>query len=630
MTRSPNSRPDAALSSEVLVFDIETNGLLDELHTVHCIAVASPSEDSSEEVLLYHDDPEITPCAGSVKEGVDHLVAHVEKGGKLAGHNIIGYDAPALEKLYGVRWRATDLYDTAVWSRLIYSDRRERDFRLKDQDRIDGRFIGQHSLASWGSRLGFPKGDPGGDWETFTQTMADYCRQDVAVNCKLYRVLSKRLPEGDCHVWEARFADFCERLGRTGVQLDRKAAMDLLRTLEDRKTALEAEIAAEFPPMYVNHKPYPNGKPRMIMCKYRNEKCKDKMIPFNPGSRQQLARRLESMYGWVPRELTAKGNPALHEAALMDIARIYPVAAKVAEYHLVSSRIAVLSDGPTAYFKLCDEDDVLHGRIIHIGTVTGRCGHRNPNTANICSVRKPYGREMRSIFVPFKGYRFAGFDADGLELRMLANRLAPYDDGAYARAVHSGKKENGTDVHTMHADAISEIYPVSRDEGKSVTYAWLYGGGNTLLGRLVKGGNKKGAAVRRALVRKIAGMDMLQEELAAAFKRGHVTSLLGMRVGIRHEHAVLNSQLQSDGAAVQKVVPLLLEGLLAERGVVTGEDWIPSLTVHDEIQGSLRPGLEDIFSECVARAYEETRTLLNIQVPLVGSAEFGSSWADTH
>jgi DNA polymerase I-like protein with 3'-5' exonuclease and polymerase domains len=336
------------------------------------------------------------------------------------------------------------------------------------------------------------------------------------------------------------------------------------------------------------------------------------------------------MYGWVPKELTATGNPALHEAALMDIAKIYPVAAKVAEYHLVSSRIAVLSDGPTAYFKLCDENDVLHGRIIHSGTVTGRCAHRSPNTGNICSVRKPYGAEMRSVFIPFKGYRQAGFDADGLELRMLANRLAPYDDGAYAGAVHSGKKENGTDVHTMHAEAISEIYPVSRDEGKSVTYAWLYGGGNTLLGRLVKGGNKKGAAVRRALVRKIAGMGMLQEELAAAFKRGHVTSLLGMRVGIRHEHAVLNSQLQSDGAAVMKMVPLVLLDLLEEAGVRVGVDYIPTGHIHDEVQGSLKPGLEDTFSDCVGKAFDFTQTHLNIQVPLVGSAEFGSSWADTH
>ena len=616
------------LSEDVLVFDIETNGLLPELHTLHCIAVAPATATDSEEVLLFHDDEEITPCAGSTQEGVDYLQAHVAKGGKLAGHNIIGYDCPALEKLYGLRFSPEDLHDTTVWSRLIYSDRRERDFRLHEQGRIEGKFIGQHSLASWGNRLGEPKGDPGGDWSTFTQSMADYCRQDVVVNCKLYGVLASRLPEN--HHWETLFADFCERLGRTGVQLDREGAMKLLRTLEDRKMELEDEIQSEFPPKYIKHKPYPNGNPRMVMCKYRGEKCPDKMIPFNPGSRQQLARRLSDKYGWVPRELTAKGNPALHEAALMDIARIYPIAAKVAEYHIIKARIGVLSDGDQAYFKLCDENDVLHGRTISTGTVTGRCAHRSPNTGNICSIRKPYGKEMRSIFIPFNGYRQAGFDADGLELRMLANRLAPYDGGAYANAVHSGKKEEGTDVHTMHAQAISEIFEVSRDAGKSVTYAFLYGAGNKMLGRLVQGGAKKGAAVRRALIKKIDGMELLQDKLAADFKRGYVESLLGMRVGIRHEHAVLNSQLQSDGAAVMKMVPVLLEQFLEESGVRVGTDYFATGHIHDEVQGSLRPGLEDTFSACVERAFNETQRLLEIQVPLVGSADFGSSWADTH
>jgi len=344
----------------------------------------------------------------------------------------------------------------------------------------------------------------------------------------------------------------------------------------------------------------------------------------------QLARRLSDQYGWVPKELTAKGNPALHEAALMDVAKMYPVAAKVAEYHIIRARIGVLQDGDQAYFRLCDENDVLHGRTLHSGTVTGRCAHSRPNVGNVTSSRKPYGAEMRSIFIPFKGYIQAGFDADGLELRMLANRLAPYDGGAYAKAVHSGKKEEGTDVHTMHAQAISEIFEVNRNDGKQISYAFLYGGGNKMLGRLAGGGAKKGAAIRRSLIKKISGMELLQDELDAAFKRGHVTSLLGQRIGIRHEHAVLNSQLQSDGAAVMKMVCVLLERFAEEAGIRIGSDYIPTGMIHDEVQGSLRPGLEDTFSDCVERSFNETQRLLEIQVPLVGSADFGTSWAQTH
>lgn len=626
MTHSSTSSPSFSPSPDTIVFDIETNGLLDELTTCHCITLASLDCKSVDDVKIYHDTEGITPRHGSIAEGLAALAA----APKLAGHNIVGYDMPALDKLFGFKRDIDDLYDTVIWSRFVYSDRRERDFGLADAGKMDRKFIGQHSLASWGNRLGEPKGDPGGDWSTFTQSMADYARQDVVVNVRLYHVLAKRLPEGDGIVWESRFADQLERMARTGVQLDRKAATKLLRHLEDRRELLEEEIQGVFPPLSQPYKPYPSGKPRLMPCKIRGGKHPDKLIPFNPGSRQQLARRLESMYGWVPRELTAKGNPALHEAALMDIAKMYPVAAKVSEYHILQARIGVLQDGNQAYFKLCDENDVLHGRVIHCGTVTGRCAHRSPNTGNVCSIRKPYGKEMREIFIPFEGYRQAGFDADGLELRMLAHYLAPYDDGAYVHAVHAGTKEEGTDAHSLHAAAISTIHPVSRSDSKTVTYGYLYGAGNKLLGGLVQGSARKGGAVRRALEKKITGLDLLQDGLTKAYKRGHVTSLLNQRIAVRHEHATLNSLLQSAGAAVMKLVPVYLEQYLKEDGLVIGSDWIQTGHIHDEVQGSLRPGLEDTFTACVDKAFTSTQLHLNLNVPLVGSADFGGSWADTH
>ena len=315
----------------------------------------------------------------------------------------------------------------------------------------------------------------------------------------------------------------------------------------------------------------------------------------------------------------------------MDIARVYPVAGKVAEYQIVRSRISVLQDGPSAYFRLADKNDVLHGRIIHCGTITGRCASRSPNVQNICSVRKPYGKELRSLFVPHKGdYMMAGFDADGLELRCLANALAKYDGGRYAKAVHAGKKEEGTDVHSMHAAAISEIYEVTRDQSKGITYSWLYGGGDRLLGAHVKGGARKGRAVRNALVRKIQGMEMLQGELADAVREGCIYTPLGMRVALRSEHAALNSMLQSMGAAVMKVVPLMLEKHLVEAGVKIGEDFIFGLHVHDEIQASLRRGLEEVYVDCVNKAFKSTEGFLDFQVPLIGETKFGKSWAETH
>ena len=79
-----------------------------------------------------------------------------------------------------------------------------------------------------------------------------------------------------------------------------------------------------------------------------------------------------------------------------------------------------------------------------------------------------------------------------------------------------------------------------------------------------------------------------------------------------------------------KIIPVVLERFLKEEGVGTGTGWIPSLHVHDEVQGSLRPGLQEAFKRAVDKAFAFTQDLLNVQVPLVGGAEFGSSWAQTH
>ena len=61
------------------------------------------------------------------------------------------------------------MYDTLVASRLLNPS-----------------LEGGHSLAAWGQRLGFPKGDFS-DWDGgFSTEMETYCIQDTLVTQKLY------------------------------------------------------------------------------------------------------------------------------------------------------------------------------------------------------------------------------------------------------------------------------------------------------------------------------------------------------------------------------------------------------------------------------------------------------------
>jgi DNA polymerase I len=621
-----------------LLYDIETDGLLHEVSLVHCLVLADTSTGIIE---AYHDSEEFQPRHGSIADGIKRL----EQADTVAGHNVIGYDNKVLAKLkLSSKFTSKNSCDTLVGSRLVYSDRKERDYGLAkvtddptDPKHFPKRCIGAHTLESWGYRLGEHKGNYTGGWEKFSQEMLDYCIQDVRLNLKLLPVLRDQFPQWkasngwDAAYVEMRFAGQLEDMQERGVCLDPVAGDALLYKLVDRREILADEIQAAFPPrkeMYAVNKK--TGKQTKRHCPVRNTMVDHKLVPFNPGSRQQLAHRLRQTRGWVPKELTSKGNPVMQERVLLDLAECYPEVALVAEWLIVNSRIAILSEGANSYFSLADENNVLHGRCIHIGTVTHRCSHSSPNIGNVTSVRKPFGLEMRSLFIPFPGKIQAGFDADGLELGMLAHFLGAHDGGLYATAVTSGDKALGTDPHSLHAAAICTVVPVTRDEGKTGTYAFMYGAGDMKLGKIYGGGTKLGKRVRAALIEKIPGLEELMSNLAKACERGYLLSLDKRRVDVRSPHSVLNSLLQSAGAVVMKWVAVVLEDVLNALGCPYGIDFLQTGHVHDEEQGSLTPGKEDLFRLAVTKAFEITTELLQLRVRVSGTAKFGKCWADTH
>lgn len=619
------------MSFKRVVADIETNGFLAEVHTIHCLVVYCLDTD---EIRAYHNDPTIFPKHGTIAEGIEVL----NQADVIAGHNWTDYDGPVLEKLRGREYAPTaEIHDTVVWSRLCFSDRRERDFRLKDQGRLEGRYVGQHSLASWGARFGYPKGD-WSSWEKFEQGMLTYCIRDVKVNVRLYRFLEGHLPTKVCGgrtaaQVEGVFADILGQQERTGVQLDRKAGEKLLGKLLARRAELLEEIHRVFPARLdwykINKR---TGKRASRFCKVRQGKFENKLVPFKPTSRMQLADRLQQKYGWVPTELSKKTmRPLMHEKILVELAEVYPEVKLVSEYYIIEDRISLLEEGPSGYFQLCDENDVLHGRTLHIGAVTHRCTHSKPNTGNVTSIRKPYGLEIRELFVPFDGFIQAGFDADGLELVMKAHYLSRYDGGRFTKILLEGNKADGTDAHTLNAAAINEVTPCNRDQGKNFTYAFMYGAGDAKLGAMAGGPSKLGRRIRRALKKSIKGLEPLLDALEERYKQDrNITSLDGRRVGVRSVHALLNTLLQSAGAVVMKWVTVFLHEELLARGVVPGVDYIQTGHIHDEVQGSLRPHLKAEFSEAVTAAFERTTEALGLRCPATGSADFGASWADTH
>jgi hypothetical protein len=160
----------------MLVFDIETNGLLYDVSKIHCISTYDTKKETS---YVYNDQDDQTP---SIRDGINQIM----EADTLAGHNIVGFDLPVIRKLSDSFNTTAECYDTLILSRLYHPNLMEIDKKRKWRH-MPMQLYGRHSLEAYGYRLGEYKGDFGktSDWQEWSQEMQDYMVQDVKVTTKL-------------------------------------------------------------------------------------------------------------------------------------------------------------------------------------------------------------------------------------------------------------------------------------------------------------------------------------------------------------------------------------------------------------------------------------------------------------
>jgi hypothetical protein len=164
-----------------LIFDLETDGLYDDVTQIHCLGVYDLD---TKQTLVFNDQGSEQP----ITKGIQLL----EDADCLIGHNIIGYDLPVIRKLYSWFTASGNAVDTLVLSRIFHADILKTDQKRADQKRgwkhMPLQLYGRHSLEAYGHRLGEYKGSFGKttDWKEWSQDMQDYCIQDVQVTTKLW------------------------------------------------------------------------------------------------------------------------------------------------------------------------------------------------------------------------------------------------------------------------------------------------------------------------------------------------------------------------------------------------------------------------------------------------------------
>jgi hypothetical protein len=110
---------------KAIVFDLESDGLLDTVSKIHCIHALDRETGRR---YAFHDDETILPRDGSVDDGLV-LIANAFA---VAGQNIIGYDLPVIRKLHpNLPFRPGQYqFDTKVAAAVIWPNIADKDFTL--------------------------------------------------------------------------------------------------------------------------------------------------------------------------------------------------------------------------------------------------------------------------------------------------------------------------------------------------------------------------------------------------------------------------------------------------------------------------------------------------------------------
>ena len=619
-----------------LIFDIETDGLLDETTLVHSLCIKDADTGFRWSCTDHpYQSPNGADTSLTVKQGVELLM----EADLIIGHNIIKFDLPALKKVFP--WFDIDhdkVFDTVTISRLIWpkDDLRERDFRLWNKGKLPGNLIGRYSLEAWGYRLAEYKGDYKGPWDRWSPEMQEYCEQDVEVTHELFKRIEAKEWDPRSIRLEHQVQFIIARQERYGFLFDQKGAAALYATLVQRKTELEAELQEAFPPWEVETVFIPKVNNRKMGYVKGVPFIKRKTVHFKPSSRKHIADRLKVKYGWEPQEFTEKGEPKVDEDVLKHLP--YPEAKVLSEYLVVEKRLGQLATGKEAWLKHVQADGRIHGEVTTNGAVTGRMTHAKPNIAQVPGLTDkktgepmPYGKECRSLFIVPKGKKLVGCDADALELRCLAGYMAKYDGGAYIKTVLEGKKELGTDMHTVNAKALG----TTRDIAKVWFYAFIYGAGDFKLGTIL--GAPKGKEVewgkrsRARFLKNLPALGTITEKVKKAVqKKGWLKGLDGRQLRVRSSHSAFNTLLQSAGAILMKQALVILDRDLQDAGLIPGVHYEFTANVHDEWQLEVDEEHAEFVGQTAKAAIKKAGEEFNFGCPLDGAYEIGSSWAETH
>jgi DNA polymerase-1 len=647
------------------VFDIESDGLLKDVTRMWIMVVKDLKTGKRTRFL----------------EGDLGWQELFNNANQVVGHNIINYDLPVLEKLFGYKLPTyVKAVDTLILSQIL------------DYKRFGDK---GHSLKVWGEYLNAPKQEFE-DWSKYSETMALYCENDVEVNTKILMALKDELDRGidrfpekfkltrEYIKVEHAVAKWCADASLHGWPFDVDKAYELYDELETKmnitygilnkklgvKTVACDKKASD--PVDFGRKPkfLKDGRYDIHLARWFNidqwsgvdpddrlvvgEYCKFEIVPLSLNSVADVKIFLYRN-GWKPTDWNYKLNadlkrekttPKITEDSLEFLGgdgKLY------SNYLTEKARHSIVK----TWLENVDDNNRLHGDCMVIGTPSMRSRHSI--IVNIPSPDAPYGKQMRSLFKCIPGWKIVGCDSAGNQARGLAHFLK---DDKFTDILLNG------DVHTFNADTLNRILRtrlyidwneywigqgVKADEkhtleenlairrrncAKRVLYAFLFGAsGGKLWSYMFNGemNDTKGNKVKKDFIAAVPGFKELLTELETTYgstkKTGHgyIGSLANTRLYVDSFHKLLVYKLQATEKITCGAACMLVQQYLQEEEI----PYQPLIMYHDEFQFMVPEEHAERAVELGIKAFQEGPKLFGVTI-MDGSGSFGNTWLETH
>ena len=631
------------------VFDIESDGLLDNITKIHCLSYCEVCTGHITSVTNYED------IVGFFSDTTSTLI----------GHNIYLYDIPAIEKVLGIKVQYKNIVDTLSISHYLNSS--------KPSSYKNG-------LEAYGVRFGVPKvkiseeqwSGVGMDVKEHQDLMISRCTEDVKINTKLWQQQEQELFElydGDAVEIKRLISYLNSKLDvlleqqNNPIPLDiNLIALEIVRLealVEEKKEPLRLAMP-KLPVKFKVKKPKVINKAdgslsvageRWFKLLEDNQQPKDYEDDLeyiksyeepNPDSTQQVKNWLLDL-GWIPTHFKFTRNKETNEFkqvpqikseyddadicdSVKELLEQEPAIEHLASYSTIKHRLTIFK----GFLRDMNEDMTLTAEALG-WTNTMRLKHRK--IVNLPKPSAPYAEHIRECLISGDGYYLLGSDLSGIEDATKQHYIYPYDP-EYVDSMRTEDWDAHLDI-ALRAGLLTEeqvrqhkagevLYKEERHSAKTVNFSSTYKVGAKTLARNLKKTEKFAKAILEAFWKRNWAIK--------TFERDCITKVIGTQMWVQQPVSkfwyTLRSEKDIFSTVNQSTAVYVFDVWLAfsrRQGLKV------ILQSHDEQLCRISDTIpQDTVTNIMNKAMEQVNSKLKLNVPIACSMDYGVNYKSVH